>query len=108
MKLVEIKPSSRSGKKLMAVFKKDDGKTITTHFGQAGARDFTLINDKNSEFYLPNSGAREKVRQAYLKRHAKRENWAAFLTAGSLSKHILWEKPTLKAAIANYKRKFKL
>ena len=108
MKLLEIKPSTRKGKKLMAVFKKDDGKTITTHFGSANMRDFTLINDKDSPYYIKNSGAREIVRQAYLRRHAKRENWAAFLTAGSLSKHILWEKPTLKSAIANYKRKFKL
>ena len=108
MKLVEIKPSSRSDKKLMAIFKKDDGKTITTHFGQAGARDFTLINDKNSKFYLPNSGAREKVKQSYLKRHAKRENWAAYMTAGSLSRFILWNKPTLSASIRDYKRKFKL
>jgi len=108
MKLIEIKPSTRSGKKLMAVFEKDDGKTITTHFGSANMRDFTLINDKNSKFYIPNSGAREKVKQAYLRRHAKRENWAAYMTAGSLAKHILWEKRTLKSAIANYKRKFKL
>ena len=46
MKLLEIKPSTRKGKKLMAVFKKDDGKTITTHFGSANMRDFTLINDR--------------------------------------------------------------
>ena len=106
MKLIEIKPSTRSGKKLMAVFEKDDGKTITTHFGSANMRDFTLINDKNSKFYIPNSGAREKVKQAYLRRHAKRENWAAYMTAGSLAKHILWEKRTVPTAIRAFRKKF--
>ncbi len=108
MKLLEIKPSTRRGKKLMAVFEKNDGKTITTHFGASNFRDFTLLNDKNSPYYIKNSGEREKVKQSYLKRHAKRENWSAFMTPGSLSRYILWEKPTLKSAIANYKRKFKL
>tara|TARA_R110002096_G_C14496052_1_gene714985 strand:+ start:848 stop:1174 length:327 start_codon:yes stop_codon:yes gene_type:complete len=108
MKLVDIKPSTRKGKKLMATFRKDDDKEITTHFGSANMRDFTLLNDKNSAYYIKNSGAREVVRQAYLRRHAKRENWFAPMTAGALSRWILWEKPTLKRSIANFKRKFKL
>ncbi len=107
MKLVEIKPSTRKDKKLVAVFRLDNGKEIKTHFGAKNYRDYTLINDPKSQYYIKDKNEREKVRQRYLKRHAK-ENWFKPMTAGALAKWILWEKPTLKAAIANYKRKFKL
>ena len=107
MKLIEIKPSTRKGKKLMAVFEVND-KKITTHFGQKNARDYTLLNDKTSKFYLPKVKDRMAVKDAYLKRHMKRENWNAPMTAGALSKWILWTEPNLKSAIRNYKRKFKL
>jgi len=105
MKLIEIKPSTRKDKKYMAIFQKDDGKTITTHFGQKGYRDFTLISNPKSEYYIKNSGAREKVRQSYLKRHAK-EDWMKPLTAGALSRFILWEKRTVPTAIRAFRKKF--
>jgi len=41
-------------------------------------------------------------------RHRKRENWNNYMSAGSLSRYILWNKPTLKASIADYKKKFNL
>ncbi len=108
MKLVSIVPSDRKGKKFKAVFEHQSGetkKTTTTHFGASGYRDFTLMSNPESKFYIKNSGEREKVRQAYLKRHAK-EDWMKPLTAGALSRWILWEKTTVPAAIKNYKRKF--
>ncbi len=93
---VEIKPSTRKEKKLMAVFYDKDKKKIkTTHFGQKTFTDFT-INKSNDK------------KQAYLKRHEKRENWNDFMTAGSLSRWILWNKPTLQSSINDYKRRFKL
>ena len=39
-KLLEIKESSRKGKKLTAVFELDTGKKKTVHFGAAGMMDF--------------------------------------------------------------------
>jgi len=105
MKLISIVPSTRKGKKYKATFELDKERSITTHFGASGYRDFTLMSNPKSEFYIKNSGAREKVRQAYLKRHAK-EDWMKPMTAGSLSRWILWEKTTLPAAIKNFKRKF--
>jgi hypothetical protein len=107
MKLLEIKPSTRKGKKLMAIFNVGD-KKITTHFGSAGMRDYTLINDKSSKFYLPKVKDRLAVKSAYLRRHMKREDWNAPMTAGALSKWILWTEPKLTTAIRNFKRKFKL
>jgi len=107
MKLISIIPSNRKDKKYKALFELDKERSVTTHFGASGYRDFTLMSDPKSKFYIKNSGEREKVRQAYLKRHAK-EDWMKPLTAGSLSRFILWEKTTIPAAIKNYKRKFSL
>lgn len=107
MKLISIVPSNRKDKKYKATFELDKERSVTTHFGASGYRDFTLMSDPKSKFYIKNSGEREKVRQAYLKRHAK-EDWMKPLTAGSLSRFILWEKTTIPAAIKNFKRKFSI
>ena len=93
---VEIKPSTQKTTKLMAIFYDDNGKKIkTTHFGSAGMSDYTIHKDKERK-------------ERYLDRHRKRENWNAPMTAGALSRWILWNKPTLKASIADYKKRFKL
>ncbi len=109
MKLIAIVPSTRKNKKYKATFEvgEDGERAVTTHFGATGYRDFTLMSNPKSKFYIKNSGEREKVRQAYLKRHAK-EDWMKPMTAGSLSRYILWEKSTVPAAIKNFKRKFSL
>ena len=67
----------------------------TTHFGSTGMSDFTIHKDP-------------KRKERYLDRHRKREDWNAYMTAGALSRWILWNKPTLKASIADYKKRFKL
>ena len=91
-----IKKSTNPKKKLMAVFTKDNGRTKTTHFGQAGAPDYTITKDKAQ-------------RERYIKRHRKNENWSAPMTAGSLAKHVLWGAFTSKAKnISAFKRKFNL
>jgi hypothetical protein len=95
MKLIHIKPSTRKGKKLMARFEISKNKFKTVHFGQAGASDYTKHKD-----------AARKER--YISRHQKRENWDNPLTAGALSRFVIWNKPTLRASIADYKKRFKL
>jgi hypothetical protein len=93
---VEIKPSTQKTKKLMAIFYDDNGKKIkTVHFGAKGMSDFTIHKDKERK-------------ERYLDRHRKRENWNEPMTAGALSRWILWNKPTLKASITDYKKRFKL
>ena len=79
----------------MAVFYKDGKKIKTTHFGAAGMSDYTKHKDSNRK-------------KRYMTRHRKRENWNNYMSAGSLSRYILWNKPTLKASIADYKKKFNL
>ena len=92
---VEIKPSTRKDKKFMAIFTDDDKKVKTTHFGSKGMSDYTINKDKD----------RKKL---YLDRHRKNENWNSYMTAGSLSRWILWNLPTIKTSIADYKKRFKL
>ena len=80
----------------MAVFKMDTGRTRTTHFGQAGAQDYTLTKDKER-------------RRLYLERHGRgREDWNSPTSAGALSRWILWDLPTRRASIASYKKRFNL
>jgi len=95
MKLLSIKPSTKDDKKYMATFETDAGRTKTTHFGAKGYDDF--IKSKN-----------EVKKAAYIARHKVNENFQNPTTAGALSRWILWNKPTLSASIADYKRKFNL
>jgi len=106
--LMKIIPSKRKDKKYVAYFKIGEGREKAVHFGSAGMRDYTLINDKNSQFYIKEKAAREKVKAAYIRRHEKRENWNDPVTAGALSRWILWELPSFAGSIKKFKNKFKL
>ena len=93
---VFIKKSDKSDKKYMAIFiNNDNTKKKIIHFGANGMSDYTIHKDKERK-------------ERYLNRHRKRENWNQCDTAGALSRWILWNKPTLKDSIKDYKKKFKL
>ena len=92
MPSVVIKPSTNPKKKLMAVFE-NPKKTI--HFGSAGATDFTISKETDRK-------------KRYLDRHRKNEDWSNPRTAGALSRWILWNLPTRRASIADFKRRFSL
>lgn len=107
IKLLRIEPSSKKEKKYDAIFMVDD-KEKKVSFGASGYRDYTLINDKNSKFYLPKILDRNVVKASYIRRHREKENWNNPLSAGALSRYILWNKKTLASSIKDYKKKFKL
>ncbi len=93
---VTITDSTNPKKKLMAVFFDDDGKKIkTTHFGQDGADDYTITNDKEQ-------------RTRYRNRHKKDLDTNDYKKAGYLSWFLLWNKPTLTESIKDYKKRFNL
>ncbi len=92
---VKISKSTKPEKKLMAVFQLDNGRSRTTHFGARGMDDYTKTKNKEQ-------------RKRYLDRHRRRENWASPMTAGALSRWILWNKESRAASISDYKRRFKL
>lgn len=95
MKLDNVRRSTRPEKKYMATFSLDSGSKRVVHFGQKGSTTFT-------------EGASMAKKKAYLKRHRVRENWNKPMTAGALSRWILWNKRSLTEAIADFKRRFNL
>ena len=101
MKLIYIKVSTNKNKKLMAKFELENGRTKTTHFGANGYKDYTIYYKQDPEL------ANQK-RASYIARHKENENWNDPTSAGTLSRFILWEKPTIEASIKYYKNKFKL
>lgn len=95
-KLLSITKASDGKHKLNAKFvNMITGREKNTKFGATGYTDFT-------------KGATEEQKKAYLDRHSKRENWNDPTTAGALSRYILWEKKTVTASVADYKKRFKL
>lgn len=101
MKLISIKPSTNKDKKLMATFERDNGRTITTHFGSAGLMDFTKYSKGDSTI------AKQK-KDAYIARHKVREDWTDPTSAGALSRFVLWNLPTVAASIKDFKKRFNL
>ena len=95
-KLKGVVPSTKSTKKLMAVFIEKTKKTKTTHFGSAGMDDYTITKNKEQ-------------RERYRTRHAKDLKTGDPTRAGYLSYYILWgDSTSLKTNIASYKKKFNL
>lgn len=92
---VTLRPSTRAAKKLMATFEMSDGTQRRVHFGARGMSDYTKHRDP----------ARKK---RYIARHRVNENWRDPLTAGALSRYVLWNKPTVEASMADFRRRFGL
>tara|TARA_R110000772_G_scaffold51552_3_gene118229 strand:+ start:184 stop:489 length:306 start_codon:yes stop_codon:yes gene_type:complete len=101
MKLIYIKVSTNKNKKLMAKFELENGRTKTTHFGANGYKDYTI-------YYKQDPDLAKQKRDSYIARHKVNEDWNDPTSAGSLSRFILWEKPTIEASIKYYKNKFNL
>jgi len=92
---VVIKKSTKPEKKLMAIFTLENEKKKSVHFGASGMSDYTIHKD-------------DERKNRYLERHRKNENWSDPMTAGALSRWILWNKKSKVASISDYKKKFKL
>ena len=92
---IRLSKSTNKNKKLKMEFFKDNELVKTIHFGDKRYDDFTTHKDM-------------KRKQRYLNRHIKNEDWNNFYTPGSLSRYILWNKPTIKDSLENFKNKFHL
>lgn len=94
LRLKTIKRSHNPEKKWDAVFVKANGREIVQPFGQKGYSDFT--KHKNAT-----------RKQRYIARHARmHEDWTDPTRAGTLSRFILWNKPTLRASVRSYRKRF--
>ena len=97
---VSIRPAASASKKYTAVFYNKEGKKIkTTHFG------FRSQKDPNNDFTKHGD---EERKQRYLDRHRARENWNAPMTAGALSRWLLWNKRSFNASKSDYLKRFNL
>ena len=95
LRLKTVRRSHKKEKKWDAVFEKNGSEKVVP-FGQKGYSDYTKHKDKTRK-------------QRYLKRHAGMgEHWTQPDTPGALSKWILWNKPTFKASLADFKKRFNL
>ena len=93
--LISIKKSTKPDKKMVAKFEDcNTGRQKLVHFGAKGMSDYTIHKD-------------DERKKRYLKRHTKHESWRNPTSAGALSRWILWNKTSLRASIADYKRRFK-
>jgi hypothetical protein len=96
MRLKTIRRSHKKEKKWDAVFETDKGNEKVVPFGQKGYSDFTKHKDTTR-------------RARYLKRHSGMgEHWNKPDTPGALSRWILWNKPSLKASVKDFKKRFHL
>ena len=94
IKLKSIKRSSKQGKKFMAKFE-INGRNRVIHFGAAGMSDFTKHHD-------------QERRNRYISRHFKDLRTKNPSRAGYLSMFILWNKPSLKSSIKDYRRRLNI
>ena len=84
-----VQRSKKKGKKFAAII---DGKK-TVSFGAKGCSDTTQHKD-------------EECKQRYTNRDRKSENWNDPKTAGFYAKHVLWNKASLKASVADLNKRF--
>lgn len=95
-RLLKIVKSDKKDKKYMAVFiNKTTNREKIIHFGAIGYSDYTIHKDDNRK-------------ALYISRHKNNEDWNNPITAGSLSRWILWNLPTLGASIKDYRRRFNI
>jgi len=97
VKLISIDKSPNPKKKLRATFYIPSQETFQhIDFGAADYEDYTTHKDKDR-------------RQRYIDRHKKNEDWNMPISAGALSRWILWGDYTdLNKNIQAYKKKFNL
>ena len=98
IKYAQLLESKISSKKYTMIFYDENKKKVkTTHFGQAGAKDYTTHGSN-----------REERKTAYINRHRATESWNTPTSAGACARWILWNKTSVSASFTDYLRRFNL
>jgi len=97
MNIIQVKSITKlkSGKKKFSINFIKNGKEYIRRFGAFGMSDFTTHKD-------------ESRRERYISRHRKDLRTNDPMRPGYLSMYILWNKPTIKASLADYKRRLNI
>jgi len=94
MKLEKVVRTPTEGKEFKAIYKLDNGSSKTVRFGTASN-------------YVLNKNKTDLDRKNYIKRHRVNENHNNPLTAGALSRHLLWgDSRSLKKNVDDFKTRF--
>lgn len=92
----ELERATDGKHKWVGVFTDADGKETRVPFGAVGYQDFTQHHNRVR-------------RSMYLLRHRKNENWNDPMTAGALSRWLLWgDVPHLETNVRTFKKRFNL
>ena len=91
IKVIKLK-KLRGGKKKYEITFEKNGKKYIRKFGSQGMSDYTIHKDKER-------------RERYISRHKKDLRTNDPMKPGYLSMYILWNKPSLKSSLADYKRR---
>ena len=98
-----LSPAKGSVKKWTAVFKYDDGRKKTVHFGDRRYQDYTQHHDmRRRDDYIRRHGGEGKDGEPI-------EDWESPDNAGSLSAWLLWgEHTSFKDNLKEFKKYFEL
>lgn len=99
LSLISIKRSPKKEKKYVATFCKN-GRIKQTHFGAKGYQNYGGVGKSRH--------TSKERKKRYIQRHKSRENWSDPTTAGALSRYVLWNKPSFRESVTDYKKKFHL
>ena len=99
VRIISFNRSDNPEKKYKVVIERD-GREKTIHFGASGYKDYTSFSPLE----------REQRKRNYISRHQSKEDWtmSGIDTAGFWAKHILWNKPSVSASLADTRRRFNL
>ena len=101
VKLVKLKGDTKKYKAVLLNTETEKEKSVK--FGASGMMDYTKYYKRDGKEVA------DEKKDAYKSRHSKNnEDWTAsgVDTAGFWSLHILWNKPTVEASLADVKRKY--
>ena len=88
---IEISKSNKSGKKIKAII--DNKKTI--HFGDSAYSDYTKHKDPERK-------------NNYISRHSNEDHSKSNIaSAAFMSRHILWNKPSIQSSINDLNKRYK-
>jgi hypothetical protein len=98
MMVLNLYKSDRPEKKYFVEYiNPESGRLKRIYFGSAGYNDYTTYS----------KDIRDERKKLYLKRHKTSENWNK-LSAGMLSRYLLWNQSTLNKSIKDVNERYNI
>lgn len=91
---IGIRKTKKTGKKYEAVFHTDTGREKIIPFGNKEEEDYTQSRNKD-------------MKEFYDFKCKNKDKWKDLMSKYALEKYVLWNKPSLKMAVNDYRRRLK-